>query len=80
MWCSARGVPIRWIGYETTRTVLMTADDIARLRAGGKVARAVADIAAYYRNAPARRVRHRRRADARQLRDRAAGAAGLHPL
>jgi inosine-uridine nucleoside N-ribohydrolase len=44
------GVPIRWIGYETTRTVLMTADDIARLRAGGKVARAVADIAAYYRN------------------------------
>jgi inosine-uridine nucleoside N-ribohydrolase len=43
------GVPIRWIGYETTRTVLMTADDIARLRGGGKVARAVADIAAYYR-------------------------------
>jgi len=44
------GVPIRWIGYETTRTVLMTADDIARLRQGGKVARAVADIAAYYRD------------------------------
>jgi inosine-uridine nucleoside N-ribohydrolase len=43
------GVPITWIGYETTRTVLMTEPDIARLRAGGKVARAVADIAAYYR-------------------------------
>ena len=43
------GVPIKWIGYETTRTVLVTEADIARLRAGGRVSRAVADIAAYYR-------------------------------
>ncbi len=44
------GIPIRWIGYETTRTVLMCESDIARLRAGrGKVAHAVADIATYYR-------------------------------
>ena len=44
------GIPIRWIGYETTRTVLMREPDIARLRAGrGPVARAVADIATYYR-------------------------------
>jgi inosine-uridine nucleoside N-ribohydrolase len=43
------GVPIHWIGYETTRTVLMRAADIARLRGGGRVARAVADIAAWYR-------------------------------
>jgi inosine-uridine nucleoside N-ribohydrolase len=43
------GVPIKWIGYETTRTVLMTEADIARLRGGGRVPNAVADIAAYYR-------------------------------
>ncbi len=44
------GIPIRWIGYETTRTVLMREPDIARLRAGrGPVAHAVADIATYYR-------------------------------
>ncbi len=43
------GVPIRWIGYETTRTVLMTLDDIARLRTGGRVARMMAEIAAWYR-------------------------------
>ncbi|MBI3707271.1 MAG: nucleoside hydrolase [Proteobacteria bacterium] len=44
------GIPIRWIGYETSRTVLMRATDIERLRRdGGKVSRAVADIAAYYR-------------------------------
>jgi len=43
------GVPIRWIGYETTRDVLMGEGDIARLDAGGKVARAVGDIARYYR-------------------------------
>ena len=44
------GIPIRWIGYETTRTVLMREPDIARLRAGrGPVAHAVADIASYYR-------------------------------
>jgi inosine-uridine nucleoside N-ribohydrolase len=46
----ASGVPIRWIGYETTRTVLMRERDIARLRAGrGRVAHAVADIASWYR-------------------------------
>jgi len=46
----ASGVPIHWIGYETTRTVLMRTPDIARLRReGGAVSRAVADIATYYR-------------------------------
>lgn len=43
------GVPIKWIGYEMTRTILVTEADIARLRTGGKVSGAVADIAAYYR-------------------------------
>ena len=43
------GVPITWIGYETTRTVLMRAGDIERLRAGGRVARAIGDLAAFYR-------------------------------
>lgn len=43
------GVPIRWIGYDTTRTVLMTEADIARLRAGGAVAQRMGDIAAWYR-------------------------------
>lgn len=44
------GIPIHWIGYETTRTVLMRAPDIARLKASDRrVARAVGDIAAYYR-------------------------------
>jgi inosine-uridine nucleoside N-ribohydrolase len=43
------GAPIHWIGYETTRNVLMREDDIVRLRAGGRVARAVADLAAWYR-------------------------------
>jgi inosine-uridine nucleoside N-ribohydrolase len=43
------GVPIRWVGYETTRTVLMGDADIGRLRSeGGTVSRAVADIASYY--------------------------------
>jgi inosine-uridine nucleoside N-ribohydrolase len=45
------GIPIHWIGYETTRTVLMTTEDIARLRRTNlPVASAVADIAAYYRD------------------------------
>ena len=44
------GVPIHWIGYETTRTVLMRVSDIDRLRtAGGRISKAVADIATYYR-------------------------------
>ena len=43
------GIPIRWIGYETSRTVLMREPDIARLRGGGRVARAVAELASYYR-------------------------------
>jgi inosine-uridine nucleoside N-ribohydrolase len=43
------GVPITWIGYELTRTVLMRSPDIARLRAGGRVARAMGDLAEFYR-------------------------------
>ena len=44
------GIPIRWIGYETTRTVVMRMSDIDRLRKeGGPVSHAVADLAAYYR-------------------------------
>lgn len=44
------GIPIHWIGYETTRTVLMELEDITILRNSGKaVARAVGDIAYYYR-------------------------------
>jgi inosine-uridine nucleoside N-ribohydrolase len=44
------GIPIHWIGYETTRTVLMELGHITRLRDSGKrVARAVGDIAFYYR-------------------------------
>lgn len=44
------GVPIHWIGYETTRTVLVRQEHIDQLRArGGAVAMAVADICAYYR-------------------------------
>jgi len=44
------GIPIHWIGYETTRTVLMELEHITRLRDSGKrVARAVGDIAFYYR-------------------------------
>ena len=43
------GVPIHWVGYETTRTVLMREPDVERLRLeGGAVSRAVADIATYY--------------------------------
>lgn len=43
------GVPIYWIGYETTRTVLLREAEIATLRGGGRVASAIADIAAWYR-------------------------------
>ncbi|MBL8699139.1 MAG: nucleoside hydrolase [Alphaproteobacteria bacterium] len=43
------GVPITWIGYELTRTVLMRTSDIARLRAGGTVARTIGDLAEFYR-------------------------------
>jgi len=43
------GVPITWIGYELTRTVLMRASDVARLRAGGKVARTIGDLVEFYR-------------------------------
>jgi inosine-uridine nucleoside N-ribohydrolase len=43
------GVPIHWIGYETTRAVLMQEGDIDRLRRSGRrTARAVADLAAFY--------------------------------
>lgn len=44
------GIPIHWIGYETTRTVVMRMADIKRLRVeGGRVSRAIADLVAYYR-------------------------------
>ena len=44
------GITIHWIGYETTRTVLMRREHIERLRnGGGPVSCAVADICAFYR-------------------------------
>lgn len=43
------GVPIHWIGYELTRTVLVRGPDIARLRAGGRVARTIGDLVEFYR-------------------------------
>ena len=44
------GVPIHWIGYEMTRTVLMREADIERLLSSGRaVAGAVAGLASYYR-------------------------------
>jgi inosine-uridine nucleoside N-ribohydrolase len=46
----ASGVPIHWVGYDLTRTVLLQERDIARLRASGrKVAGVVADLCAFYR-------------------------------
>ncbi len=59
------GIPIYWVGYDVTRTVLMTADDIQILQnSGRKVARAVGDLAAYYR--------------ARQLRVNGLNGAPMH--
>lgn len=43
------GVPIHWIGYDLTRTVLIREPDLIALRNGGRVARAMADVAAWYR-------------------------------
>ena len=43
------GVPIYWVGYELTRTVLLREAEIAVLRGGGRVARAMADVASWYR-------------------------------
>jgi inosine-uridine nucleoside N-ribohydrolase len=44
----ASGVPIHWVGYDLTRTLLVRDEDIARLRASGrKVAGAVADLCAF---------------------------------
>lgn len=43
------GIPIRWIGYETTRTALLREADLARLAAGGRVARTMAGLLAAYR-------------------------------
>ena len=44
------GIPIHWISYDVTRTVLMELEQIEHLRNSGKrVARAVGDIAFYYR-------------------------------
>lgn len=42
------GVPIHWVGYDLTRTVLIREPDIERLRGGGRTARAVADLATFY--------------------------------
>ena len=43
------GVPIHWVGYDLTRSVLVQDADIARLRASGRrVAGAVADLCAFY--------------------------------
>jgi inosine-uridine nucleoside N-ribohydrolase len=45
----ASGVPIHWVGYDLTRTVLVQDGDIARLRASGRrVAGAIADLCAWY--------------------------------
>jgi inosine-uridine nucleoside N-ribohydrolase len=41
-------VPIHWVGYDMTRTVLVKEPDIARLKGGGRTARAVADLCAFY--------------------------------
>lgn len=43
------GVPITWIGYELTRTVLLREAEIAELAGGGRVARVASGIAAWYR-------------------------------
>jgi inosine-uridine nucleoside N-ribohydrolase len=44
------GIPIHWIGYDMTRTVLMELDDIMALRHSDRaIARAVGDIAFFYR-------------------------------
>jgi len=45
----ASGVDITWIGYELTRTILMRPADIARLAAGGHVARTIGALADFYR-------------------------------
>jgi inosine-uridine nucleoside N-ribohydrolase len=42
------GVPIHWVGYDMTRTVLIKEPDVERLRGGGRTARAVADLATFY--------------------------------
>ncbi|BCX18974.1 MAG: hypothetical protein KatS3mg117_2656 [Geminicoccaceae bacterium] len=43
------GAPIFWLGFETSRTVLLREGDLARLRAGGRVARTVAALLDFYR-------------------------------
>lgn len=43
------GAPIFWIGYDLTRTVLIREAELQALSAGGRVARAMADVAAWYR-------------------------------
>jgi inosine-uridine nucleoside N-ribohydrolase len=42
------GAPIRMVGYNVTSRTGASADDIARLRTGGAVARAIADLLAFY--------------------------------
>lgn len=44
------GVPIVWVGYELTRTVLIREAELMKLRQGGRVARAMADVADWYRS------------------------------
>lgn len=43
------GAPIRMVGYEVTGRTGTTAADIERLRGGGKVARTIGDLLAFYR-------------------------------
>ncbi|MCX7630982.1 MAG: nucleoside hydrolase [Geminicoccaceae bacterium] len=43
------GVPLLWIGYELTRTVLLGEAELARLEAGGRVARTMAGALRFYR-------------------------------
>jgi inosine-uridine nucleoside N-ribohydrolase len=44
----ACGAPIRMVGYDITSVTGASAADLARLRAGGRVARAIADLLGFY--------------------------------
>jgi inosine-uridine nucleoside N-ribohydrolase len=44
------GLSLFWIGYELTRTVLLGEAELARLEAGGRVARALAPALRHYRD------------------------------
>ena len=45
----ACGAPIRMVGYNVTSRTGTNAEDIARLQAGGRVARPIGDLLAFYR-------------------------------